>query len=133
MAPYARAFHFQVSLQLGSEKFMRLVGKALAGCCEYPHQAAKLTLLGLELDADTSNHLRCGQFILGVVGHFKHLREANGTPNLRLAIQKLILGRGTTATQSDAWVSGTLHELTDLSKLRSLTIFNEGRPTWHRP
>jgi hypothetical protein len=36
------------------------------------------------------------------------------------------------ATPSDAWVSGILHELTDFSKLRSLTILNEGRPTRHR-
>ncbi|PMD65374.1 uncharacterized protein K444DRAFT_624960 [Hyaloscypha bicolor E] len=36
------------------------------------------------------------------------------------------------AIPSDAWVSGILHELTEFSKLRSLTILNEGRPTRHR-
>ena len=85
-----------------------------------------LKLLGLDLDSSPYQTPR-NDFIIWVVSYFKHLREENGTPDLQLELQELILGRGTVdaITNVAPW-----HELTNLSKLRSLTILNEERPFW---
>jgi hypothetical protein len=91
-----------------------------------------LKLLGLELNEDCRSHHQ--DFLVGLVEHFKYLREANKTPKTRLKIQELILGRGIAAFPYGAVISGHLSELTDLSMLRSLKILNQrSPPMFNRP
>jgi hypothetical protein len=89
-------------------------------------RSPNLKLLGLELNEDCRSHHQ--DFLVGLVEHFKYLRESNKTPQTQLKIQELVLGRGVAASPYGAVISSHLSELTDLSALRSLKILNQRNP-----
>ena len=88
-----------------------------------------LRLLGLDV-ADIPHRPLLGNLLVRIATRFKHLQEEKGTSVARLQLQELILGRATASLTAHPGTPGNLHELTDLSKLRSLTVLNGGRAFW---
>jgi len=89
-----------------------------------------LRRLGLDVSENPHRH-HTGNLLVRLATRFKHLREERGTPALRLQLQELVLGRGTATSVSPLGAPGQLHELTDLSKLQSLTILNNRITMWN--